>query len=66
MWQWVPRGNMQHISDIPQTEQHSPFGLMLLRQKSIHPSGSCCSVWGMSLVCVSVTCVYILLWVNVM
>ena len=30
MWQWVARGNIQQISYIPQTEQHSPFGLMLL------------------------------------
>ena len=27
----VARGNVQQISYIPQTEQHSPFGLMLLR-----------------------------------
>ena len=27
---WVARGNIQQISYIPQTEQHSPFGLMLL------------------------------------
>ena len=26
----VARGNIQQISYIPQTEQHSPFGLMLL------------------------------------
>ena len=31
MGQWVARGNIQQISYIPQTEQHSPFGLMLLR-----------------------------------
>ena len=31
MWQWVARGNIQQISYIPQTKQHSPFGLMLLR-----------------------------------
>ena len=31
MWQWVARGNIQQISNILQTEQHSPFGLMLLR-----------------------------------
>ena len=30
MWQWAPRGNIQQISYIPLTEQHSPFGLMLL------------------------------------
>ena len=30
MWYWVGRGNIQQISYIPQTEQHSPFGLMLL------------------------------------
>ena len=30
MWQWVPRGNIQQNGYIPQTEQHSPFGLMLL------------------------------------
>ena len=30
MWQWVAGGNIQRISYIPQTEQHSPFGLMLL------------------------------------
>ena len=29
MWQLVARGNIQQISYIPQTEQHSPFGLML-------------------------------------
>ena len=27
----VTRGNIQQISYIPKTEQHSPFGLMLLR-----------------------------------
>ena len=31
MWQWVARDNIQQISYIPQTEQPSPFGLMLLR-----------------------------------
>ena len=31
MWQWVARDNSQQISYIPQTAQHSPFGLMLLR-----------------------------------
>ena len=31
MWHWVARGNVQQISYIPQTEQHSPFRLMLLR-----------------------------------
>ena len=30
MWQWVARGNIQQMSYIPQTEQHSLFGLMLL------------------------------------
>ena len=30
MWHWVARGNTQQISYIPQTEQHLPFGLMLL------------------------------------
>ena len=30
MWQGVARGNIQQISYIPQTEQHSPFGPMLL------------------------------------
>ena len=30
VWQWVARGNIQQISYIPQTEQHSPFGLMVL------------------------------------
>ena len=30
MWQWVARGNIHQISYISQTEQHSPFGLMLL------------------------------------
>ena len=30
MWYWVCRGNIQQIDYIPQTEQHSPFGLMLL------------------------------------
>ena len=28
---WVARGNIQQNSYIPQTEQHSPFGVMLLR-----------------------------------
>ena len=28
---WVARGNIQQISYIPQTEQHSSLGLMLLR-----------------------------------
>ena len=28
MWYLVTRGNIQQISYIPQTEQHSPFGLM--------------------------------------
>ena len=27
----VARGNIQQVSYIPQTEQHSPFGLMQLR-----------------------------------
>ena len=31
MWHLVARGNIQQISYIPKTEQHSPFGLMLLR-----------------------------------
>ena len=31
MWYLITRGNIQQISYIPQTEQHSPFGLMLLR-----------------------------------
>ena len=31
VWNSVTRGNIQQISYIPQTEQHSPFGLMLLR-----------------------------------
>ena len=31
MWYLVTRGNIQQVSYIPQTEQHSPFGLMLLR-----------------------------------
>ena len=31
MWHWVARGNIQQISYIPQTEQNSPLGLMLLR-----------------------------------
>ena len=31
MWQGVARGNIQQISYISQTEQHLPFGLMLLR-----------------------------------
>ena len=31
MWYWVARGNFQQISYISQTEQHSPFRLMLLR-----------------------------------
>ena len=31
MWHLVTRGNIQQITYIPQTEQHSPFRLMLLR-----------------------------------
>ena len=31
VWHLVTRGNIQQISYIPQTEQHSPFRLMLLR-----------------------------------
>jgi len=31
VWHLVVKGNIQQISYIPQTEQHSPFGLMLLR-----------------------------------
>ena len=31
MWHLVVKGNIQQISYIPQTEQHSPFGLVLLR-----------------------------------
>ena len=31
MWQWVARGSIQQIKYIPQTEQHLPFRLMLLR-----------------------------------
>ena len=31
MWHLVTRGNIQQISYIPQTEQHLPIGLMLLR-----------------------------------
>ena len=31
MWHLVAKGNIQQISYIPQTEQHLPFGLMLLR-----------------------------------
>ena len=30
MWHGVPRDNIQQNSYIPQTEQHLPFGLMLL------------------------------------
>ena len=30
MWQCVARENIQQISYIPQTEQHSPFRLVLL------------------------------------
>ena len=30
MWQGVAIGNIQQMSYNPQTEQHSPFGLMLL------------------------------------
>ena len=30
MRQWITRGNNQQISHIPQTEQHAPFGHMLL------------------------------------
>ena len=30
-WHLVTRGNIQQISYIPLTEQHLPFGLMLLR-----------------------------------
>ena len=40
MWHWVARGNIQQISYIPQMEQHSPFGLMLLWAHAA-PSGEC-------------------------
>ena len=30
VWEWVARGNIQQIGCIPQTEQHLPFGLILL------------------------------------
>ena len=35
MWHSVARGNIQQISYIPQTEQHKPFGLMLLRLRNV-------------------------------
>ena len=50
MWQEVARGNIQQISYIPQTEQHSPFGLMLLHLGNVTIMRVC--------VCVCV-CVYV-------
>ena len=48
MWHWVARGNIQQISYIPQTEQHSPFGLMLLH------------LWNVTIMCVYVCrCMYV-------
>ena len=35
MWQQVARGNIQHISYIPQAEQHLPFRLMLLLLRNL-------------------------------
>ena len=37
MWQWVARGNIQPMSCIPQTEQHLPFGHLLLRLENVKP-----------------------------
>ena len=50
MWYLVTRGNIQQISYIPQTEQHShlPFGLMLLCLGNVTIMCAC------SHVCVSV------------
>ena len=36
MWHWVVRGNIQQISYTPQTEQHLPLGLMLLRLGNVY------------------------------
>ena len=59
MWQWVARGNIQQISYIPQTEQHSPFGLMLLRLGNVTTMCVCvcvaCGMWHVACgVCVGV------------
>ena len=35
VWRWVARGNIQQFSYISHTEQHSPFGLMLLRLRNV-------------------------------
>ena len=50
MWNSVTRGNIQPISYIPQTEQHSPFELMLLHLGNV-TIVCVCGVW-----CVVCTC----------
>ena len=50
MWYWVARGNIQQISYIPQTEQHSPFGLMLLCLGNV--TTMCMTVCACACVCV--------------
>jgi len=52
VWHLVARGNIQQISYIRKTEQHSPFGLMLLRLGNV------------TIICVYV-CVYICMYVCV-
>ena len=58
MWQWVARGNIQQISYIPQTEQHSPFELMLLHLGNVTIICVCLYV------CVHV-CMYVCMYVCV-
>ena len=55
MWHLVTRGNIQQISYIPQTEQHSPFGLMLLRLGNV--TIMCVFVCVLCVLCVCVLCV---------
>ena len=50
MWHWVARGNIQQINYIPQTEQHLPFRLMLLRLGNV------------TIICIHV-CMYICMYV---
>ena len=63
MWYWVARGNIQQISYIPQTEQHLPFGLMLLRLGNLTIMCMCVCVHLHLRVCVCVCmCVYVCVW----
>ena len=65
MWQWVARGNIQQISYIPQTEQHLPFGLMLLCLGNVTTIYMCACIYVCVCICVCVctyVCVCICVW----